>query len=398
MKLRIATLNVWGLPEPLARDVTPRIKAIGERLGALDADVVAFQETFRPDARAALLEAGRRVGLVNAWHSRSTLGGGGLLTLSRLPIEAARFERYSARGQAEQIQLGEYISGKGFAKLQLRTSEGPIQFLNTHLHARYTNEFPHEFEAHRIAQIVQLAAASVHPTQPVIVAGDFNAGEHQTEYGVLTGLTGLRDTAAELGLRIPTVYGTNPYRHPLAKSKRIDFVFRRDGASRSVEALHSERVFDAPVSLPGREVACSNHAGVLAEVEIRARRRDTPVPAPLAWAVGEAQRLLAQGRAGAERRRREMRTLSGAGLASVVAATAGGRSSRMSRRGLLRLSLRGAALAALTPTVGYSMLSEVFVPTEINGFEDAEAQLAQLVDPLPGGALAASDDRSGSSS
>ena len=93
-----------------------------------------------------------------------------------------------------------------------------------------------------------------------------------------------------------------------------------------------------------------------------------------------------------------MRTLSGVGLASVVAATAGGRSSRMSRRGLLRLSLRGAALAALTPTVGYSMLSEVFVPTEINGFEDAEAQLAQLVDPLPGGALAASDDRSGSSS
>ena len=50
----------------------------------------------------------------------------------------------------------------------------------------------------------------------------------------------------------------------------------------------------------------------------------------------------------------------------------------MSRRKLLRLGLRGAALAALTPTVGYSMLSEVFVPNEIHAFEDAEATLAKL--------------------
>lgn len=400
MKLRVATLNVWALPEPFAWDVTPRIKAIGERLAALDADVVAFQETFRPDARRALVAAGRRVGLVNAWHNRSTLGGGGLLTLTRLPIEAAHFERYSARGQAEQIQTGEYLSGKGFAKLQLRTSEGPVQFINTHLHARYTSEFAHEFEAHRMAQIVQLASASARTTQPVIVAGDFNFSEHQTGYGVLTGLTGLRDTAAELDRRVPTVYGANPYRPPLRKPKRVDYVFRRDGVSRGVEPVMTERVFDDPVTLGGREIACSNHAGVLTEFEV-GPRRGTPMPAPLAplvWAVGEAERLLAQGRAVALQRRRDMRALSGVGLASVAVATVGGRSPKMSRRRLLRLALRGAAVAAVTPTIGYSMLSEVFVPSEIHGFEDAEAQLAEFANAALGGSLAASGEGSDSSS
>ena len=42
------------------------------------------------------------------------------------------------------------------------------------------------------------------------------------------------------------------------------------------------------------------------------------------------------------------------------------------------MGLGGVALAALTPTLGYSMLSEVFVPNEIYAFEDAEAILSRL--------------------
>jgi len=193
------------------------------------------------------------------------------------------------------------------------------------------------------------------------------------------------------------VFRDNPYRGYLREPKRIDFVFRRDGVSHSIEALHSERIFDAPVALPGREAACSNHAGVLTELEI-APHRGTAAPAPLAWAVGEAQRLLAKGKAAAELRRQEMRALSGVGLASALAATVGDRSCKTSRRRFLRWSLRGAAVAALTPTVGYSMLSEVFVPTEIDGFKDAQMQLAKLAGLGPVGGLASSQEPPGSSS
>jgi endonuclease/exonuclease/phosphatase family metal-dependent hydrolase len=379
--MRVATLNVWALPEPWAKDVAPRIKAIGDRLASLDVDVVAFEEVFRADARATLIEAGRRAGLVHAWHGSSLFGGGGLLTLSRLPIEGARFERYSLRGQVEEVQTGEYLSGKGFATLQLRTSEGPVSFISTHLHARHSSDFPHEFQAHRIAQIVQLSLASTLSKYPMVVAGDFNFTEDHPEYAIFKGLTGLGDAVAELDLRVPTVDASNPYRGAKQHPKRIDFVFRRDGVSSSVSARHAERIFDDPVPLRGRRGAFSNHAGVLVEVDVE-QTGETPLPRPLAQAVREASRLLAEGRASAQERRRDMRALSGVGLASVVAATAAVRSPKMSRRSLLRLSLRGAALAALTPTVGYSMLSEVFVPSEIHAFEDAQAELARLGDEV----------------
>lgn len=377
MRIRAATLNVWALPGPLAQDVARRIKAIGERVAALELDVVAFQEVFRSDAREVLVAAGRRAGLINSSHQGSGVPGGGLLTLSRLPIEAAHFERYSLRGHAEEVQTGEYLSGKGFGELQLRTSEGPITFINTHLHARYEKDFDHEFKAQRMAQIVQLSSSSAFTPHPVIAAGDFNFAEDQIGYSVFTGLTGLRDAAAELDLRAPTVELSNPYRRRQQRPKRIDYVFHRDGVSRSVKARDVVRVFDDPLPIRSRLRACSNHWGVLAEFDIEPRI-ETPLPAPLAWALGEASRLLAQGRTAAEQRRRKLRGLSGVGLASMLAATAGGRSPVVSRRKLLRLSLRGAALLALTPTLGYSMLSEIFVPTEIHAFKDAEAQLAKL--------------------
>ena len=41
MGFRVATLNVWGLPEPFSDRLSERMVAIGERLQTLDADEVA---------------------------------------------------------------------------------------------------------------------------------------------------------------------------------------------------------------------------------------------------------------------------------------------------------------------------------------------------------------------
>ena len=46
MQVRLATLNVWALPEPLGRDVTARVDAIGHRIPSLDLDLIAFQEVW----------------------------------------------------------------------------------------------------------------------------------------------------------------------------------------------------------------------------------------------------------------------------------------------------------------------------------------------------------------
>ena len=59
MRIRVATLNAWALPEPLSLDVEPRLRAIGAKLRELEADVVAFQELWTAAARSRLVAAGR---------------------------------------------------------------------------------------------------------------------------------------------------------------------------------------------------------------------------------------------------------------------------------------------------------------------------------------------------
>ena len=54
------------------------------------------------------------------------------------------------------------------------------------------------------------------------------------------------------------------------------------------------------------------------------------------------------------------------------------RDARVSRRRLLRVSLQGAALLALAPSVGLSVLSEVYAPEELRAFEQLAARLEDL--------------------
>ncbi|MFP6630699.1 MAG: hypothetical protein VCC67_16855, partial [Myxococcota bacterium] len=75
MQVRLATLNVWALPEPLGRDVTTRIDAIGRRIPSLGLDLIAFQEVWTRAAWAQLRDAGHRAGLQQAWSGGANSGG-----------------------------------------------------------------------------------------------------------------------------------------------------------------------------------------------------------------------------------------------------------------------------------------------------------------------------------
>lgn len=387
MKIRVATLNVWALPEPFADRVGQRMQAIGEHLPDLDLDVMAFQEVWTPEARRRLCAAGHRCGLDHTWHNEASFGGSGLLVLSRLPVEAVRFERFALRGLPQRIDHADYYGGKGFVQLRLRTQCGAVTFVDTHLHARYRRDVAHEYRAHRAGQIVELAMATRRTRDPMVVVGDFNVIEGQPEYRVLTGLTGLADSAVALDRREPTVWKGNPYRAGSTKPpRRIDYVFTRDGGDHGVAARQVERCFDAPLELAGGPAGYSNHAGVLAELEISSAAQ--PVASPDRKAVDLAVALLSEGRADAERRRRGGRTLAGVGFGCAALASVSLRSPRMSRRRLLRGAVQGAGLLALTPGVAFSLLSEVFAPDEIRAFESLEAQLSRVRDVLPDEVLA----------
>jgi endonuclease/exonuclease/phosphatase family metal-dependent hydrolase len=382
MRVRAATLNAWSLPEPFAQDVSARMGEIGRRLGTLGLDAIAFQEVWTSGGQASLRLAGRRAGLAHAWHGGSGFRGSGLLVLSRLPIEGARFERYLLRGIPS---LGDYWGGKGFVEVRIATPAGPLALVDTHLHARYTNGTDHEYRSHRGGQIVQLASAVAHLPAPLLVAGDFNLHDELDEYRVLLGLAGLRDAAAELGRREATVYRANPYRADTTKpDRRIDLLLTRDGAETGVRIHHVERVFDDLFEHAGRRIACSDHAGVLAELELLPGQ-GAPLPAPDPGALALAERLLAEGRALAHGHRRDGRLAAGAGVGAALLATAGLRSRPLSRRRLLRGAMQAAGLAAVAPVLPFSFVSEVVAPDALRAFDTLAARLERLA-ALRGGA------------
>jgi endonuclease/exonuclease/phosphatase family metal-dependent hydrolase len=269
MRIRVATLNVWALPTPFAQQVSARMREIGDLLAPLDLDVIAFQEVWTANARDDLIAGGRKAGLVHIWHTDTSFGGSGLMVLSRLPIEHIRFERFALRGRPEQFAQGDFYGGKGFVQVRLKTPAGPMTLINTHLQARYSKSVPHEYRALRTGQIVQLAINAMELEGPIFATGDFNFSDDDAGHQVLTGLTGLRDVAAELGRPELTVLRSNPYRATSRTSgKRTDYVFVRSGARSSVKPLSVSRVFDGPLTLSGKPAAFSNHAGVLAELEV----------------------------------------------------------------------------------------------------------------------------------
>jgi hypothetical protein len=133
--------------------------------------------------------------------------------------------------------------------------------------------------------------------------------------------------------------------------------------------------------LRGKPASYSNHAGVMAEFEIAANAIDAQ-PSPDRSAIELARQILSEGAAEARQRQRGGRTWVGAGIGCAFLASAGTRRFSTTRRRLLRTALRGAAVTALVPSVGLTILSEVFVPDELRAFENLAEQLSQA-DPRP---------------
>lgn len=358
------------------------MSAIGARLPLLSADLVALQEVWTRGARDELLQAGRRVGLLHSWHGGAPLGGGGLLVLSRLPIRAVRFEPFAIQPLPQHPHHVDYWGGKGYAALQVDLGEDSLTLIDTHLQARYGRDVDHEYRCHRAGQAVEVALATRASEAPVVVCGDFNFQERDDEYKVLTGLSGLIDVAARLDRREPTLLASNPYRRGSRRDRRIDLILVRDGARHALIPRSIERVFDEPIPLSGGSGACSDHAGLVADLELRAEAQPaSPPPDPAALELAAA--LLFEGQREAERRRRGGRIWAGAGLGGAVLATAGFRAPGFTRRHLLRGALAGAGLLALTPGLALPVLAEVYLPGEIRAFAAVAERLARLLPLAP---------------
>jgi len=378
VRLRILTLNAWALPWPLSDQPGARMEAIGGQLAALDADVVAFQEAWSPSARRRLTVAGRRAGYTEVWSKSGSIGAGGMLVLSRLPIRASRFIRFALCGFPQDVTHGDYYGGKGIAIITLDTPAGPVALLTTHLIPHYGDYGTEDtYMGHRIAEVVELADALAQIDIPAIVVGDFNFSEPEPEYEVLMGLSGLTDVAAALEWREVTIVPGPPYRaNESPPGVRIDYVFARDGVERSLVPHSIERVLDETIEIEGESAGYSDHAGLLAAIDLEATRSIRPQPD--AQAVARAAGFLHEGRRQAEQRRSGQLRVAASGGAAALLAVGSASMGPGSRRRLLRAALIGLPAMALVSSAGIGVLADRCISDELAAYDRVDRLLAEI--------------------
>lgn len=250
-RLRLATLNVFGLPWPLAPDAAVRCRRIAATLGDAGVDVLALQEVWSSELQAAFAVAGyHRV----CDEGAGLIGGCGLLTLSRHPVRGAELRHFAGGGGIERMVQ------KGVLRTVLALPGGDLDVWNLHLQSGVADA---DVRAAQIDELLGwLGADGVVPFAAVV--GDCNCAPGDAEFERLAaGLRALGFEHAPCGA--PTYDATsNPLATPEPPAE-IDHVFVRWPARPDAAPLRARRVHDTP----SPHGFVSDHYGV--ELELPSR-------------------------------------------------------------------------------------------------------------------------------
>lgn len=125
VRFRVACFNAWSLPL-VSQQLSKRMARLPGALTALKPQVVCLQEMWSSAHRKRLVKQ-----LGEGWHH--TESPGGLLVLSRFPIEKTRSVRFP---KVEGLSLEERLARKGFLEVILKTPVGRLRVVDSHLALR----------------------------------------------------------------------------------------------------------------------------------------------------------------------------------------------------------------------------------------------------------------------
>ena len=119
--LRIVSLNCWGL-KYLAKYRNERLTEIGTQLVSAvpQPDIVGLQECWTQQDYNSIREKTRHF-LPYGKFYHSGIFGGGLVILSRWPIEESSMVQYPLNGRPAAFYRGDWFVGKGVACARIRT-------------------------------------------------------------------------------------------------------------------------------------------------------------------------------------------------------------------------------------------------------------------------------------
>lgn len=236
MSLRIISFNIWDLPLWFVKRRTERMRRVGEYLKRAAPEVVCLQESFDVKHRKLIHDVLGDDYYIGNGHgkTRKLLGlktfdmTGGLITYSRFPVITSRFIPFS---RFLNVAFVEFLARKGFLETILRTPEGPLRVVNTHLHkiSMIGSTWIHARQIRRILRFLK-----GEKEMPTILAGDFNEDrmmEHPWFRDAFAA-AGFTDPEPAQGEKIrPSYRKENPYVNQwpnrVKVSERCDYVFFR---------------------------------------------------------------------------------------------------------------------------------------------------------------------------
>lgn len=122
--LRVLSLNCWGL-KFISKLRNERLTEIGNQIAAADPrpDIVGLQECWMQQDYNAIREKTVHF-LPHGKFYHSGIFGGGLVILSRWPIEESNMVRYPLNGRPAAFYRGDWFVGKGVACARIRMGPG----------------------------------------------------------------------------------------------------------------------------------------------------------------------------------------------------------------------------------------------------------------------------------
>jgi endonuclease/exonuclease/phosphatase family metal-dependent hydrolase len=195
--LSLLSFNCFGVP---TTRTTARLRLLAEILNQESYDIVALQEVqTQRYCRQLITEC-----TTYPYHAFTPFvhaPKGGLLLLSRLPVQSKDYVLFRERGLWYTPALTDWILHKGVLVMCTQVGDVSLTVMNTHLTANYLGDWETKgvFSQHEHQQLLQIAdLVQAEPPENLVVAcGDFNVPRGSWLMQSFLSASGLTDPARE---------------------------------------------------------------------------------------------------------------------------------------------------------------------------------------------------------
>ncbi|MCR4285256.1 MAG: sphingomyelin phosphodiesterase [archaeon] len=268
-ELKILSYNVFLRPSIISISDYPeeRAQLIGEWIGESDFDIVTLQEAWTSEAVSLIINnSKKRFPYYLTDQPKKESGkatSGGLLVLSRWPIESQRVVAYN------ECSDSDCLATKGAVHLVIQmTRKESINVITTHLNSGNSKE-NHESRDSQIKQL-KTFIDEIDNKGPLIITGDFNINslDGTGEYEKLLETLNFEDYHTEDELTINCELEDSLYCEEPTITERLDYIFLKTGETRllRVETQH------LPMRTEDEFKYLSDHRAVLSTFETNFKR------------------------------------------------------------------------------------------------------------------------------